>query len=101
MSVKKQYLKSKPLCKVTFSVPEMDSGKTESMQLVGEFNKWDTSCPPMKKLKSGLFSETLELEPGKEYQYRILINGSQWMNDPDAEKYVPNSFEGQNSVVMI
>jgi len=101
MSVRKQYLKTKPLCKVTFSMSKEKFNQAEDIKLIGEFNQWDIGCQPMKKQKNGKFSQTVDLEPGKEYQYRLLINGNEWLNDPEAEKYVPNEFASENSVVVI
>ena len=97
--LKKQYLKSKPVCKVTFTLPE--SIKAENAFLVGDFNNWDEKATKMKKaVKTGQFSITLELEKDKEYQFRYLVNGSEWHNDWHADKYVPNPFSGDNSVVV-
>jgi 1,4-alpha-glucan branching enzyme len=97
--LKKQQLKSKPVCKVTFTLPE--SVKAESAYLVGDFNNWDEKATPMKKAKKGgPFSITLELETGREYQFRYLVNGTDWHNDWHADKYVPNPFSGDNSVVI-
>ncbi len=97
--LKKQQLKSKPVCKVTFTLPE--SVKAESAYLVGDFNNWDEKAPPMKKAKKGgPFSIPLELETGREYQFRYLVNGTDWHNDWHADKYVPNPFSGDNSVVI-
>lgn len=96
--LKKQNLKTKPVVKVTFTLP--DSIKAESAFLVGDFNNWDEKATPMKMTKkSGSFSITLELEKGREYQFRYLVNGSEWHNDWNADKYVPNPFSGDNSVV--
>ena len=39
MAIKKQYLKSKPVCKVTFSVPAKEATK---VAVVGDFNEWNT-----------------------------------------------------------
>ncbi len=101
MSIRKQYLKSKPACKVTFklgNIPE-DSAK---ISLVGEFNNWDEhNGHILKKSKDGQFSTTLELEPGREYEFKYLVNGMNWLNDPEADKYVPNTFQGENSVVVV
>ena len=36
MAIKKQYLKSKPVCKVTFSVPAKEA---DSVAVVGTFNE--------------------------------------------------------------
>lgn len=96
--LKKQALKSKPVCKVTFTLP--DSIKAETAYLVGDFNSWDEKATPMKLVKkSGQFSITLDLELGREYQFRYLINSTEWHNDEKADKYVPNPFSGDNSVV--
>ena len=101
MSTKKQYLKDKPVCKVTFKVGKEVTNGSYKVQLVGDFNDWDTSRPPMKKLKTGEYSETISLEPGREYQYKYLIDDRIWENDIDADKYVPNSYAGTNSVVVL
>ena len=42
---------------------------------------------------------TLDLDAGREYQFRYLINGKDWHNDWEADKYVANPFSGDNSVV--
>ncbi len=96
--LKKQYLKSKPICKVTFYLPA--AVKAETVHLVGDFNKWDEHSTPMKKLKDDRFTVMLELESGKEFQFRYLIDQSEWHNDWEADKYVPNPFSGDNSVVV-
>lgn len=101
MSVKKQYLKSRPACKVTFKLPGDALTNVDKVQLIGEFNNWDMKVLPMKKLKSGDFTETLELETGREYQYRFLINGQDWITDSEADKLIPNSFFSDNSVIVI
>ena len=66
---------------------------------MGDFNNWDETATPMKKLKNGSFKVTLELEPEREYRFRYLVDGNQWHNDWDADRYEPNPFSGDNSVV--
>lgn len=95
--LKKQFLKSKPVCKVTFYTP--DSLQADTVHLVGDFNNWSEIDTPMKQLKDGRFSVTLDLETDREYQFRYLVNGTEWHNDWEADKYVPNPFIGDNSVV--
>ncbi len=95
--LKKQTLKTKPVCKVTFSLPSQVQGDT--VFLVGDFNGWQEDATPMKRNKDGSFSAMLELDQGREYQFRYLVNGSEWHNDWEADRYVPNPFSGDNSVV--
>lgn len=99
MSLKKQILKSKPVCKVTFRVSKEMAGDAETVALVGDFNVWDETACPMGKLKTGEFTCQLELEQGQAYEFRYLVNGTNWLNDPEADRFVANSFGGENSVV--
>ena len=102
MSIKKRFLKSRPECKVTFRLSKGTAEKAESVHIVGDFNNWDTHATPMKKLKSGHFSTTLDLKVGSAYQFRYLIDGTDWLNDEGADKYVPSSYPGvENSVVEV
>jgi 1,4-alpha-glucan branching enzyme len=96
--LKKQYLKSKSGCKVTFYTPA--AIEAETIHLVGDFNQWDEQATPMQALKNGRFKVTVSLDAGREYQFRYLINGDEWHNDWEADKYVPNPFSGDNSVVI-
>lgn len=99
MSLKKQFLKSKPVCKVTFRLDAADASGANTVQLLGDFNNWDKSAEPMAKLKSNDFTAVLELESGKDYQFRYYIDGSIWKNDPQADSFAANSFGEENSVV--
>ncbi len=99
MSIKKQFLKSKPVCKVSFRLDSTDASGANSVQLLGDFNNWDLSAEPMTMLKSNDFSTVLELETGKDYQFRYYIDGAIWKNDPQADYFAANSFGAENSVV--
>ena len=101
MSVKKQYLKKSPVCKVTFSIPNAAVGSAAKVSLVGDFNDWSHHSTPMKRLKDGTFTATLTLQPNKEYHYRYLVDGLRWENDWDADKYVPNSYGSDDSVIVL
>ncbi|MEZ4388138.1 MAG: isoamylase early set domain-containing protein [Candidatus Krumholzibacteriia bacterium] len=102
MSISKKYLKTKPMSKVTFRLPpEVGEGVREAF-IVGEFNGWDPRATAMQKLKSGEFKVTLDLEVGREYQYRYLLDGRVWTNDDGADRYVPAGVPGEeNSVVVV
>jgi 1,4-alpha-glucan branching enzyme len=98
MPLKKNYLKSKNICRVTFNCPVTEA---DQAYLVGDFNSWDTEATPMKKSKQG-FSATLDLEPGQDYQFRYFLSGDQWANDDSADAYTDTPFpDARNSVVNI
>jgi 1,4-alpha-glucan branching enzyme len=100
---KKKFLKTK--VKVTFELPPALTEGAEEVYLVGDFNNWDERATLMerkldkKKGATPRFVVELDLEPNREYQYRYLINGTNWQNEWDADKYAPNPFFGDNSVI--
>lgn len=102
MSIKKQYLKTKPICKVTFKIEKEQSGGAGKVYLVGDFNNWNEISDEMKALKDGSFTITLDLETGREYQFRYLADGKNWINEPEADKFVPSGFgDAENAVVVL
>ncbi len=102
MSLKKQYLKTKPICKVTFRLPKEVGREASKASVVGEFNEWNIEKHPMKGLKNGAFTITLNLPIDKEYEFRYVIDQKRWENDTEADKHVPNGIGNEmNSVVVI
>lgn len=99
--IKKDYLTTKNKCMVTFRLPSIAAPNAKCVCIVGEFNGWNMRANPMKKQKNGDYSVTLELKPGREYQYRYLIDESKWENDWQADKYVRSPLGNcDNSVVL-
>ena len=82
---------------VTFELPA--AIWAENVALLGEFNDWDVSANPLMRQSDGTWSATLELERNREYQFRYLIDGRDWLNDGQADSYVRNPFGEDNSVV--
>lgn len=100
MSIGKQFLKSKPVCKVTFNIPASVGGEFAEAHVVGEFNAWSTTGNPMKRLKNGSFRTTVDLETGRSYQFRYLLGPSHWENEPEADDQIPTPFgDSLNSVL--
>ncbi|WP_159947107.1 isoamylase early set domain-containing protein [Polaribacter septentrionalilitoris] len=96
MAIKKQFLKSKPVCKVTFTVPAEDAKK---VAVVGSFNEWNEKATPLKKLKNGSFKGTVDLEAGSSYEFRYLVDGS-YLNEDDADAFAWSDFAGADNSVL-
>lgn len=100
--LKKQYLKTRPICKVTFRVSKPATQSAREIALVGDFNGWDVQATPMTALKNGEFTAVLELDTGTpEYQFRYLYDGERWENDWEADGYATNGVDGENSIVRL
>jgi 1,4-alpha-glucan branching enzyme len=103
MSIKKQYFKNKGICKVTFSVPpESEGNEVQKVHVVGEFNNWSISVTPMKRTKNGVFTASVDLKPGQEYQFRYLLDDNRWDNDTEADEFADTPYgDARNSVIVI
>lgn len=70
----------------------------QSVYLAGPFNNWSTSATPMTAGADGrTWTTTVLLAPG-EQQYKFVLNGSEWITDPNAAKNVTVSGGYLNSV---
>jgi 1,4-alpha-glucan branching enzyme len=98
MAIKKQFIKSKPVCKVTFSIEAKDA---TTASVVGDFNGWDPKAGELGKLKNGTFKGTFELTASTAYEFRYIVDG-QFINDEEADAYKWNDFAAaENSVVEV
>ncbi|WP_109831672.1 isoamylase early set domain-containing protein [Reichenbachiella versicolor] len=101
MSIKKQFLKSKDLYKVTWNIDKKIADGAESIALAGDFNGWNETTDQFTKMKSGGFKITLELPKEKQYQFRYLVDGTTWVNEKECDGYTPNEFAEENCVLSL
>lgn len=99
LGIKKKYIASRNICEVTFRLPSEASLKAKKVTVVGDFNNWEKDATPLEKQENGDFTATLQLDAGKEYHFRYLIDGQQWENDWYADKYVKSPYDVEDSVV--
>lgn len=65
--------------------------------LVGNFNQWNPTVRPLKRDAGGQWRATVKLEPGT-YQYKFVVNGDRWEEDPLNLHRVMNEHGTFNSV---
>jgi 1,4-alpha-glucan branching enzyme len=97
MAISKQYLKTKPVCKVTFTVPAEAAKK---VAVVGDFNNWNPKGSALKKLKNGSFKGTFDLPKDATYEFKYLVDG-EYMNDGEADRYQWNDYAGAENGVLV
>lgn len=96
--VRKTSLSSGRKLKVTFEVPAAEHA---SVAVVGDFNNWDKCATPLKRRKKdGIFAASVTLDAGRRYEFRYCVNGTDWLNEADADASVPNTFGSENSVLQ-
>ena len=93
--INKRFFKTKDEVEVTF---ELDATNVDSAVLMADFLDWQPI--KMKKVtKSKSFKYKTRLPKDSEFQFRYLVNENEWVNDVDADNYVPNGFGADNCIV--
>jgi hypothetical protein len=67
--------------------------------VVGEFNDWSLQATPMQPSDGGGFATVIELDAGRAYRFRYFLGDDRWENDWAADRYVPNEFGAEDSVI--
>ena len=102
MAITKRYLKTRPVCKVTFKIPAEVANAAKTASIVGEFNNWSQTAAPMRRLKDGAFTATLDLDKGAVYQFRYFLDDHRWENEAEADKFVLSPYgDSDNSVIIV
>ena len=97
MAIAKQYLKTKPVCKVTFTVPAEEAKK---VAVVGDFNNWSPKGSTLKKLKNGTFKGTFELPKENSFEFKYIVDGA-YVNEAEADRYQWNEYAGSENAVLV
>ncbi len=98
MAIKKQVIKTKPVCKVTFSI---EAKEANTAAVIGDFNNWNPSEGELAKLKNGTFKATFDLPKENSFEFKYLVDGT-FLNDPEADSYRWNEFaNAENSVLEV
>jgi len=95
--LKKTNSKTKDYCKVKFTIKEQDA---ETAEILGLNNDWDNPVKMTKK-KDGTFSAEVSLPKNSQHEFKYRLNGTEWINEPEADEERPNSFGSNNSVLIL
>ncbi|WP_264511169.1 isoamylase early set domain-containing protein [Flavobacterium sp. N1719] len=98
MAIKKQFVKTKPVCKVTFTV---EAKEAATASVVGDFNDWNSEAGSLSKLKNGSFKGAFDLPKDNSFEFRYVVDG-EFINDPEADSYRWNAYaNAENSVLEV
>lgn len=76
------------------------SQNVTSVNVAGTFNNWNKDADPMVR-ESGARWTLKKTLPAGVYQYKFVLNGSDWIVDPKAEKNVDDGEGHVNSVITL
>ncbi|MBP7494609.1 MAG: hypothetical protein KA771_03860 [Spirochaetales bacterium] len=82
---------------VRFVLEHVDA---HSVSLVGDFTDWKESRYPLRK-EGDRWEIKVRLKRGKVYTYNFVIDGEQWIPDPQSPYRVEDGFGGEASLLSL
>lgn len=73
----------------------------ESVSVAGDFNRWSHVTTPLKRNGPGLWTTEIAAPRAGRLEYKFIINGQRWIEDPSNGLKAPDNFGGLNSVLVI
>jgi serine protease AprX len=95
---------------ISSAPPRMENGKVlfafqgdraTSVSLAGDFNGWDSNQTKLDKDKHGFWRTAVGAPAPGIYQYKFIVNGEWWLEDPNNGVTAPDGHGGLNSVLTI
>jgi len=78
----------------------VEAGTAESVHLAGDFSDWQPTISLDDSDGDGIWSGRVPLEPGV-HEYMFVIDGSEWVPDPNATGSRDDGFGRQNSLLAV
>ena len=75
MSITKKFLKSKPICKVTFKLQAEEAKTAKTALLLGDFNDWNPTVIPFRQDRDGAWRVELDLPANRRFRFHYLVDG--------------------------
>src|SRR5690349_14519852 len=70
-----------------------------SVSVAGDFNGWSQTL--LKRNESGLWFTDIVIPGTGRFEYKFIINGQRWIEDPSNGMKAPNNYGGLNSVLVL
>ncbi len=72
------------------------------VSLVGDFNDWDHGRTPLRRVANGDGLWTVDVPlPAGTHKYSFLVDGTEWVADPNAARAADDDFGQPSSVVTV
>ncbi len=75
--------------------------EASTVALCGEFNGWCKNDVQFDRTNDGLWQAAIPCQPAGEYRYKLLIDGTRWIEDASHGSKEEDGFGGFNSILRI
>jgi serine protease AprX len=73
----------------------------DSVSVAGDFNEWSQLGTPLKRTSSGLWVTEIRVPRAGRFEYKFIVDGQRWLEDPNNGLKAPDNYGGLNSVLVI
>lgn len=81
---------------------ELAAPEAEEVHLVGDFTDWESSKITLQDPDGdGVWEAEVKLKKGDVYSYNFVIDGEEWIPDPNSLTQVDDGFGGQSSLLSL
>jgi hypothetical protein len=78
----------------------LEAPSAQSVSVAGDFSGWDETHTLDDPDGDGVWTGRVPLKPGM-HQYMFVIDGADWVTDPQAERYADDGFGNRNAVISV
>jgi serine protease AprX len=75
--------------------------EANTVSLAGSFNGWDAQKTRLSRNDQGLWLVEIDAPASGQHEYKFIVNGQRWIEDPSNGRKVPDNHGGLNSVITI
>jgi len=79
---------------------KLEAPGATTVGLAGDFNDWQAELVLEDRDGDGIWTGRLAVEPGV-HKYMFVIDGTEWVTDPDAQRYSDDGFGNRNAVLAV
>ena len=72
-----------------------------SVSVAGDFNDWHPLATPLARNTSGLWIGEIDVKETGRFEYKFIIDGQRWLEDPSNGMKAPDNLGGLNSELVI
>lgn len=78
----------------------LDAPGAATVAVAGDFSEWEPAFDLDDADGDGVWTGRVPVQPGV-HSYMFLIDGSEWLTDPRADRYQDDGFGNQNAVLAV
>jgi 1,4-alpha-glucan branching enzyme len=79
---------------------DLEAPNAQSVSVAGDFDGWAGRYSLEDPDGDGTWTGRVPLEPGV-HAYMFLVDGTEWMTDPDAQRYAEDGFGNRNAILAV